>query len=88
MTDVTQILSEIEMAILPRLSDFCHLSTANFETRFRQTRENEKPGQTLPATALVHEAYLRLVDNENVRAWKQQWAFFRRRRRGHAANSG
>jgi RNA polymerase sigma factor (TIGR02999 family) len=36
----------------------------------------EKPGQTLQATALVHEAYLRLVDTENVQPWKSRGHFF------------
>jgi RNA polymerase sigma factor (TIGR02999 family) len=36
----------------------------------------EKPGQTLQATALVHEAYLRLVDVEKARHWKCRGQFF------------
>ena len=37
---------------------------------------NEKPGQTLQATALVHEAYLRLVDGEKVQDWDSRGHFF------------
>ena len=37
---------------------------------------NEKPGQTLQATALVHEAYLRLVDAEKVQDWDSRGHFF------------
>lgn len=37
---------------------------------------NEQPGQTLQPTALVHEAYLRLVGNENGREWKDRKHFF------------
>jgi RNA polymerase sigma factor (TIGR02999 family) len=37
---------------------------------------NEKPGQTLQATALVHEAYLRLVDGDNVQRWDNRGHFF------------
>jgi RNA polymerase sigma factor (TIGR02999 family) len=37
---------------------------------------NEKPGQTLQATALVHEAYLRLVDTEKVQDWNSRGHFF------------
>ena len=37
---------------------------------------NEKPGQTLQATALVHEAYIRLVDAENVPRWDSRRHFF------------
>jgi RNA polymerase sigma factor (TIGR02999 family) len=36
----------------------------------------ERPHQTLTATALVHEAYLRLVDRENAQHWEGRWHFF------------
>jgi RNA polymerase sigma factor (TIGR02999 family) len=36
----------------------------------------ERPDQTLQATALVHEAYLRLVDSTKVRQWESRWHFF------------
>jgi RNA polymerase sigma factor (TIGR02999 family) len=36
----------------------------------------ERPGQTLQATALVHEAYLRLVDGDTARSWNGRWHFF------------
>jgi RNA polymerase sigma factor (TIGR02999 family) len=41
-----------------------------------QRLAREKPGQTLQATALVHEAYLRLVDAETVRGWDSRGHFF------------
>jgi RNA polymerase sigma factor (TIGR02999 family) len=41
-----------------------------------QKMREEKPGQTLDATALVHEAYLRLVDAETVRHWDSRAHFF------------
>jgi RNA polymerase sigma factor (TIGR02999 family) len=37
---------------------------------------NEKPGQTLQATALVHDAYLRLVDVDKAQHWNSRWHFF------------
>ena len=37
---------------------------------------NEKPGQTLQATALVHEAYVRLVDQKHVQNWNGKKHFF------------
>jgi RNA polymerase sigma factor (TIGR02999 family) len=37
---------------------------------------NEKPGQTLQATALVHEAYVRLVDTEKLQDWNSRGHFF------------
>jgi RNA polymerase sigma factor (TIGR02999 family) len=36
----------------------------------------ERPGQTLQATSLVHEAYLRLVDQSKVQRWESRWHFF------------
>ena len=36
----------------------------------------ERPDQTLQATALVHEAYLRLVDTTKPQAWESRWQFF------------
>jgi hypothetical protein len=42
----------------------------------RQRLANEKPGQTLQATALVHEAYLRLVGNDNDQSWDNRGHFF------------
>ena len=76
MTDVTQILSEIEHGdpaaaerILPLIYDELRkLAAAKLA--------NEKPGQTLQATALVHEAYLRLVDTEKVQDWNSRGHFF------------
>ena len=47
----------------------------------------EKPGQTLQATALVHEAYLRLVGGDAPTALGRSRSFFCRRRRGDAADS-
>src|SRR5437899_4761445 len=41
-----------------------------------QKLAQEKPGQTLQATALVHEAYLRLVDTEKAQRWDSRGHFF------------
>jgi hypothetical protein len=41
-----------------------------------QKLAQEKPGQTLEATALVHEAYLRLVDTDKVQSWNSRGHFF------------
>ena len=41
-----------------------------------QQMRHERPGQTLQATALVHEAYLRLVDTSKVQIWENRWHFF------------
>ena len=76
MTDVTRILSAIEQGdpsaadqLLPLVyEELRKLSTA------RMARES--PGQTLQATALVHEAYVRLVDQEKPQHWDGRGHFF------------
>jgi RNA polymerase sigma factor (TIGR02999 family) len=76
MTDVTQILSQIKQGddaaaerLLPLVYDeLRRLAAAKLA--------NEKPGQTLQATALVHEAYLRLVGTEKPEGWDSRGHFF------------
>ncbi len=76
MSDVTQILSQIEQGdpqavekLLPLVYDELRkLAAAKFAM--------EKPGQTLQATALVHDAYLRLVDVEQAQHWNSRGHFF------------
>ena len=74
--DVTQILSAIEQGdkqapeqLLPLVYDELRKLAASRMTQ-------EKPGQTLQATALVHEAYLRLVDVRQVQHWDSRRHFF------------
>jgi len=75
MNDVTRILSAIEQGdpqaaeqLLPLVYDeLRRLATAKMA--------HEKPGQTLQATALVHEAYLRLVDQEQAQHWNSRGHF-------------
>lgn len=76
MADVTQILSQIESGdpvaaeqLLPLLYDELRKLAA-------QKLAHEKPGQTLQATALVHEAYIRLVDVQKVQHWNSRGHFF------------
>jgi RNA polymerase sigma factor (TIGR02999 family) len=76
LTDVTQILSQIESGdptaadqLLPLVYDELRKLAA-----IRLT--HEKPGQTLQATALVHEAYLRLVDSTKSPNWNSRGHFF------------
>src|SRR3972149_6379872 len=76
MSDVTQILSQIESGdpsaaekLVPRVyEELRKLAAAKLA--------QEKPGQTLQATALVHEAYLRLVDGEQAQHWNSRGHFF------------
>jgi RNA polymerase sigma factor (TIGR02999 family) len=76
MNDVTRVLSAIEKGdpraaeqLLPLVYDELRRSAA-------QKLAREAPGQTLTATALVHEAYLRLVDADNVQQWNSRGHFF------------
>jgi RNA polymerase sigma factor (TIGR02999 family) len=76
MADVTQILSRIEFGD-PKAADL--LLPLVYE-KLRQLASlrlaQEKPGQTLQATALVHEAYLRLVDVDQVQLWNSRGHFY------------
>jgi RNA polymerase sigma factor (TIGR02999 family) len=76
MADVTQILSAIEQGdphaaelLLPLVYDELRRLAA-------QKLAQEKAGQTLQATALVHEAYLRLLDVDRVQRWDSRRHFF------------
>jgi len=76
MSEVTRILSKIESGdpsaaehLLPLVYDELRKLAA---ARLAQ----EKPGQTLQATALVHDAYIRLVDVEKVQHWDSRGHFF------------
>jgi RNA polymerase sigma factor (TIGR02999 family) len=76
MSDVTRILSAIEQGdphaaeqLLPLVYDELRLLAA-------QRLAHEKPGQTLEATALVHEAYLRLVGDGQRGHWNHRGHFF------------
>jgi RNA polymerase sigma factor (TIGR02999 family) len=76
MTDVTQILSEIEHgdpAAAERLLPLVYEALRQLATR---KLADEKAGQTLQATALVHEAYVRLVDGVKVQNWNSRGHFF------------
>ena len=62
MNDVTRILSAIEQGDPAAAEQLLPLSYQELRRLAAQKLAQEKPGQTLQATALVHEAYLRLVD--------------------------
>src|SRR4029078_5562896 len=76
MSDVTRVLSAIEQGD-PRAAEQL-LPLVYDELRKLAVRRlaHEKPGQTLQATALVHEAYLRLVDSDPARTWDGRGHFF------------
>ena len=62
MSDVTQILSQIEMGDPSAAEQLLPLVYEELRRLAAAKMAQEKPGQTLQATALVHEAYLRLID--------------------------
>jgi RNA polymerase sigma factor (TIGR02999 family) len=69
VTDVTRILSAIEQGDPHAAEQLLPLVYAELRKLAVQKLAHEKPGQTLQATALVHEAYLRLVDADKPQQW-------------------
>jgi RNA polymerase sigma factor (TIGR02999 family) len=76
MNDVTHILSAVEHGDPRAAEQLLPLVYAELRQLAAQKLALEKPGQTLQATALVHEAYLRLVDAEQVQHWNSRGHFF------------
>src|SRR5690242_19561251 len=76
MSDVTQILSAIEHGDPSAPEKLLPLVYKELRKLAAQRLAHEKPGQTLQATALVHEAYLRLVDTEKAQNWNSRGHFF------------
>jgi RNA polymerase sigma factor (TIGR02999 family) len=76
MTNVTCILSAIEQGDPKAAEQLLPLVYDELRKLAAQKLAQEKPGQTLQATALVHEAYLRLVDTEKVQRWESRGHFF------------
>ena len=68
MTEVTRILSAIERGDPQAAEQLLPLVYNELRRLAAQRLAHEKPGQTLQATALVHEAYLRLLDPERGQA--------------------
>jgi RNA polymerase sigma factor (TIGR02999 family) len=76
MSDVTRILSAIEQGDASAPEQLLPLVYDELRKLAAQKLANEKPGQTLQATALVHEAYIRLVDVEKAQHWNSRGHFF------------
>jgi RNA polymerase sigma factor (TIGR02999 family) len=76
MTDVTGILSAIEQGDPSAAEQLLPLVYDELRRLAAQRLAQENPGQTLQATALVHEAYLRLVDVEKAKHWDSRGHFF------------
>src|SRR5438876_12185442 len=76
MTEVTRVLSAIEQGDPSAADELLPLVYQELRQLAAQKLVQEKPGQTLEATALVHEAYLRLVDVEKAQHWNSRGHFF------------
>jgi RNA polymerase sigma factor (TIGR02999 family) len=74
--DVTRILSAIEQGDTHAAEQLLPLVYEELRKLAAQKMAQEAPGQTLQATALVHEAYLRLVDAEKAQRWDSRGHFF------------
>ena len=87
MSDVTRILSQIEQGDPQAAEKLLPLVYDELRKLAAAKLAQEKPGQTLQATALVHDAYVRLVDVEQAQHWDSRGHFFRGRGGGDAADS-
>jgi RNA polymerase sigma factor (TIGR02999 family) len=76
MNEVTRILTAIELGDAHAAEQLLPLVYDELRRLAAQKLAQEKPGQTLQATALVHEAYLRLVGGEQTRNWDGRRHFF------------
>src|SRR5262245_64933234 len=76
MRNITQILRAIEQGDPHAAEQLLPLVYDELRKLAAQKLVQEKPGQTLQATALVHEAYLRLVGDENAQHWNSRGHFF------------
>jgi RNA polymerase sigma factor (TIGR02999 family) len=76
MSDVTRILSAIEQGDPQAAEQLLPLVYDELRRLASTKMANEKPGQTLQATSLVHEAYLRLVGGNPDQHWSGRGHFF------------
>jgi len=76
MSEVTRILSAIDQGDACAAAQLLPLVYEELRKLAAQRIAQEAPGQTLQATALVHEAYLRLVNADKVHQWDSRGHFF------------
>jgi RNA polymerase sigma factor (TIGR02999 family) len=76
VSEITRILSAIDQGDPHAAEQLLPLVYDELRVLAAQRMAQEKPGQTLQATALVHEAYLRLVDDDEARQWNSRGHFF------------
>jgi RNA polymerase sigma factor (TIGR02999 family) len=76
MSDVTQILNMIDTGDPSAAEQLLPLVYEELRKLAASRLARELPGQTIQATALVHDAYLKLVDADNTRHWNSRGHFF------------
>jgi RNA polymerase sigma factor (TIGR02999 family) len=76
MSEVTRILSALEQGDPTAAERLLPLVYEELRRLAAERMSQEKPGQTLQATALVHEAYIRLVDQDQAQHWNSRGHFF------------
>ena len=76
ITDITRILSAAEQGDPCTAEELLPLIYGELRRLAVQKLAHEKPGQTLQATALVHEVYIRLVDTRQPQQWNSRGHFF------------
>ena len=76
MSDVTRILLQIESGDPASAEKLLPLVYEELRKLAAEKMAQENPGQTLQATALVHEAFIRLVDVEQAQRWESRRHFF------------
>src|SRR5262249_54246043 len=76
MSEVTQLLNAIRQGDPQASAELLPLVYEELRKLAAQRLAQEKPGQTLQATALVHEAYLRLADADGSQQWDSRGHFF------------
>lgn len=76
MSDFTRILSQIELGDPSAAEQLLPLVYAELRRLAQDRMANERADHTLQGTALVHEAYIRLVDTEKVKHWDSRGHFF------------
>src|SRR6478672_11842061 len=76
MSNLTSILSQIEQGDPQTAEKLLPLVYAELRKLAAAKLAQEKPGQTVQATALVHDAYIRLVDHQQSQRWDNRGHFF------------
>jgi RNA polymerase sigma factor (TIGR02999 family) len=76
MSEVTRILEQIEQDDGVAAAELLPLVYDELRRLAAAQMHSERPGQTLQTTALVHEAYVRLVDVKRVQSWKSRGHFY------------